>query len=81
MRYYGKDVTYGVNPAMGVFYTAAFGQFQEIEELGPIALAPLVSITVIGLLGLFVPIPTAISTAYLVVVVNATGAIGDLYFL
>lgn len=81
MRYYGKDVTYGVNPAMGAFYTAAFGQFQGIEELGPIALAPLVGITAAGLLLLFVPIPTVAVTAYLVLVVNATGAVGDLYFL
>lgn len=79
MRYYGQDVTYGVHPAMGSFYAAAFGQFQRREQLFPIGLAPLVSITVVATPLLAVPVPVIAVTAYLVLLVNTTGAVGDLY--
>lgn len=81
MQYYGREVTYGVNLRMGAFYTAAFGQFQEIDELRPIALAPLVVITGAIIPLLFVQIPIIAITAYLVLVVNTTGAVGDMYVL
>lgn len=81
MHYYGKDVTYGVNPAMGAFYTSAFGQFQASNELIPIAIAPLVVISLVGTPLLFVSIPIVAITVYLVLVINATGAVGDLYLI
>ncbi|WP_226040468.1 DUF3267 domain-containing protein [Natrinema sp. DC36] len=79
MHYYGQDVTYGVNPAMGAFYAAAFGQFQRREQLFPIGLAPLVSIAVVATPFLAVPVSSIAVTAYMVVVINTTGAVGDLY--
>lgn len=81
MRRYGYDVTYGVNPAMGAFYVSAFGQFQRREELFPVGLAPLVGISVVAAPLLAVPVPVVALTAYLVAVVNATGAVGDLYLV
>lgn len=81
MHYYGKDVTYGVNPRMGAFYTAAFGQFQEIEELVPIAIAPLVVITLVGTPLLFIPAPTIALIVYFVLTINATGAVGDVFII
>lgn len=81
MQYYNKKVTYGVNLAMGAFYTAAFGQFQEIKELVPIAIAPLLVITFVGTPLLFVPVPIVALTVYFVLTVNATGAVGDLYLI
>ncbi|MFC6769064.1 DUF3267 domain-containing protein [Natrinema soli] len=79
MRYYGQDVTYGVNLAMGAFYAAAFGQFQRREQLFPIGLAPLVSIAIGATPLLAVPVPSIAVTAYMVLVINTTGAVGDLY--
>ena len=81
MRYFGKEVTYGVNPAMGAFYTSAFGQFQARKELLPIGAAPLVVITLVATPLLAVPVPAVALTAYLVLVFNVTGAVGDLYVL
>lgn len=81
MRYYGKDVTYGVHPAIGAFYTAAFGQFQAVEELVPIAAAPLFIITIVGTPLLFVPVPIVALAAYFVLAINAAGAVGDLYVI
>lgn len=81
MYYYAKDVTYGVNLMMGAFYTAAFGQFQEIEELVPIAIAPLVVITLVGTPLLFIPVPTIALTVYFVLTINATGAVGDVFVI
>ncbi|MFO7927378.1 MAG: DUF3267 domain-containing protein [Halobacteriota archaeon] len=79
MRQYGKDVTYGVHLAMGAFYTAAFGQFQAVEELVPIAIAPLLLIALVGTPLLFVPVPIVALTVYLILASNAAGAVGDLY--
>ena len=81
MTYYGQDVTYGVNPAMGAFYASAFGQFQRRHELFAIGLAPLVGMTLLATPLLLVPVPIVALTAYVVLVTNATGAAGDLYVL
>lgn len=79
MRLYGRDVSYGVNPAMGAFYTAAFGQFQPVEELVRVAVAPLVVITLVATPLLFVPVPVVAVTVFFVLTINATGCVGDLY--
>lgn len=79
MQYYGYEVTYGVNPAMGAFYASAFGQFQPREQLFAIGLAPLVIITLVVTPLLAIPIPIGALTAYFVLWMNATGAVGDLY--
>lgn len=78
-RFYGYDVTYGVAPAMGAFYAAAFGQFQRRAELLRVGLTPLVGITVVCVPLLFVPVPIVALTAAFVLVLNTSGAIGDLY--
>lgn len=81
MQFYGYEVTYGVNPAMGAFYASAFGQFQPREQLFAIGLAPLVIITLVVTPLLAIPIPIGALTAYFVLWMNATGAVGDLYVL
>lgn len=81
MHYHGQSVTYGVNPSMGAFYASSFGQFQRREQLFGIALAPLVVISAVAAPLLAVPVPVVALTAYLVAVVNATGAVGDLYLV
>ena len=81
MAYYGQDVTYGVNLAMGAFYASAFGQFQRRRELFAIGLAPLVGVTLLASPLLLVPVPVVALTAYVILVMNATGAAGDLYVL
>jgi hypothetical protein len=78
-RFYGYDVTYGVAPAMGAFYAAAFGQFQRRAELLRVGLAPLVGITTVCIPLLFVPVPIVALAAAFVLVLNTAGAIGDLY--
>jgi len=78
-RFYGYDVSYGVAPAMGAFYAAAFGQFQKRAELLRVGLAPLVGITAVCIPLLFVPVPIVALTAAFVLVLNTAGAIGDLY--
>lgn len=81
MRAQGMRVTYGVAPVMGAFYTSAFGQFQRREALVPVALAPLVVITLVGLPLLALPYPAAVLATYVVLVVNAAGAVGDIYVI
>lgn len=81
LRYYGREVTYGVNAAMGAFYSAAFGQFQDAEELGPVAVAPLVVGTLVVTPLLLVPVPVVAVTAFFVLTINTTGSVGDLYLL
>ncbi|WP_121740906.1 DUF3267 domain-containing protein [Natronorubrum halophilum] len=78
-RYYGYDVTYGAVPAMGAFYAAAFGQFQNRNELLRVCLAPLVLITAACVPLLAVPVPIVSITAAFVLILNTSGAIGDLY--
>jgi hypothetical protein len=81
MSYFGQDVTYGVNPAMGAVYASAFGQFQRRRDLFAIGLAPLVGLTLLATPLLLVPVPVVALTAYVILVTNATGAAGDLYVL
>lgn len=78
-KLYGYDVEYGIIPAKGVFYTAAVGQYQMRSDLFPVALAPLIVITVVAIPALFVPIPTVAITAYFILILNTSGAIGDLF--
>lgn len=81
MEFYGKEVTYGVNPTKGSFYTAAFGQFQDIEELLPVAIAPLVAVTLVTTPLLVVPVPIVAVVGFLVLAINVTGSVGDLYVI
>jgi hypothetical protein len=76
---YGYTVTYGAAPHMGAFYATPFHQFVTREHLIPVALAPLVVISLVGLPLCFVPVPWVAFAAFLALVFNATGAVGDLY--
>ena len=78
-KWYGYDVRFGLLLTKGVFFVAAFEQYQSRNELFPILLAPFFAITVVGILGLFVPHPSVAITAYFVLLLNTAGSIGDLY--
>ncbi|WP_435179928.1 DUF3267 domain-containing protein [Halorussus sp. AFM4] len=77
-RLLGYRVRYGVALNMGAAYAAAFGQFQTRRDNLVVALAPLVAFTVVLTPLLAGPLPVALA-AFLVLVVNTSGAIGDLY--
>mgnify|MGYP000123809052 CR=1 FL=1 len=77
---YGYEVTYGVAPHMGAFYATPFHQFQRRADLFPVVLAPLVVISLVGVPLLFVPVPWVALAAFLALVFNAVGAVGDLYY-
>lgn len=75
----GYRVSYGVATNVGGFYAAAFGQFQPREHLLPVALAPLVALDAVGVgLLAFAPPPVA-AAAFGGLLVNTSGAAGDLY--
>lgn len=76
---YGYDVEYGVIFSKGVFFVAAFGQYQSREELFAILLAPLIVITVVALPGLIVEHPLVAITAYFILILNTAGSVGDIY--
>ncbi|ESP88933.1 DUF3267 domain-containing protein [Candidatus Halobonum tyrrellensis] len=76
---FGYRVSYGVATNVGGVYAAAFGQFQPREHLIPVALAPLVVLDAVGVaLVAFAPAPVA-AGAVGALVVNTSGAAGDLY--
>ena len=77
-RLLGYRVQYGLALNMGAAYAAAFGQFQSRRDNLVVALAPLVVFTVVLTPLLAGPLPVALA-AFLVFVVNTSGAIGDLY--
>ena len=74
----GYRVRYGLALNMGAAYAAAFGQFQTRRDNLLVGLAPLVVFTVVLTPLLAGPLPVALA-AFLVLVVNTSGAIGDLY--
>lgn len=76
---YGYEPSYGVAPHMGAFYAAAFHQFTVREHMFPVALAPLVVLSAVGLPLLAVPVPLFALFVFLALVFNAAGAVGDLY--
>jgi hypothetical protein len=78
-RLLGYDVSYGVAPAVGGFYVAAFGQFQTRRANLVVALAPLAVLTPVGLLGMVLGGPVVQAVTYLGLVLNTAGAVGDLY--
>ncbi|AUV80963.1 hypothetical protein C2R22_04210 [Salinigranum rubrum] len=78
-RLLGYDVSYGVAPAVGGLYVAAFGQFQTRRANLAVAFAPLAVLTPVGLLGMVLGGPVVQAVAYLGLVLNTAGAVGDLY--
>ncbi|UPV73085.1 DUF3267 domain-containing protein [Halorussus limi] len=77
-RLLGYRVQYGLALNMGAAYAAAFGQFQTRWDNLRVGLTPLVAFTVVLTPLLAGPLVVALA-AFLVLVVNTGGAIGDLY--
>ncbi|MAS36797.1 MAG: hypothetical protein CL610_22520 [Anaerolineaceae bacterium] len=79
IRWAGHRPRFGMNLSKGVFYATADSALFPRNHFVIIALAPLVVLTLIGM-GLMVFVPDSIGYYVgLVVVLNAGGAIGDLW--
>jgi hypothetical protein len=79
-RLLGYDVKYGIAPALGAAYAAAFGQWQKRSHNAVAAAAPLILLTVIGVP--LLTIPDVISNiAFVLLLINTSGAVGDAYIL
>jgi hypothetical protein len=78
---YGYEVSYGAMPQIGAFYATPFHQFVARDHVVPVALAPLVVISLVGLPLLAVPVPIVAFFVFQLLVINATGASGDLYIV
>ncbi|MFC4549064.1 MULTISPECIES: DUF3267 domain-containing protein [Halorussus] len=74
----GYRVKYGIALNMGAAYAAAFGQFQTRQDNLVVGLAPLLAFTLALTPLLAAPLPVALA-AFLALVVNTSGATGDLY--
>lgn len=79
-RLLGYDVSYGIAPALGAAYAAAFGQWQQRGHNALAAAAPLVVLTAISLPLLTVP-GVLSNTAFVLLLINTSGAVGDAYIL
>lgn len=79
--WYGYQVSYGAMPHIGAFYATPFHQFVAREHVFPVALAPLVIISLVGMPLLAVPSPLAAFFVFQLLVINAVGASGDLYIV
>lgn len=77
-RLLGYRVSYGFAPHVPALYTAAFGQFVTRRDNLLVGIAPLVVITAVGVPLFAAPMSVAL-VAYLVLLVNTSGAVGDLY--
>jgi hypothetical protein len=75
-RYFGYGVEYGFTN--GGFYTAAVGQIHTREESIWVAVAPVVVLTVVGILLLVVPSDSLRFVGLIVLVLNTSGSIADL---
>jgi hypothetical protein len=76
----GYNVKYGIAPALGAAYAAAFGQWQKRNHNAVAAAAPLVVLTAIGIPLLTVP-GVLSNIAFMVLLINTSGAVGDAYIL
>ncbi|GAA0224644.1 DUF3267 domain-containing protein [Halobacterium noricense] len=79
-RRLGYRVSYGFEPRIPALYTAAFGQFVTRRDNMLVGVAPLVVMTLVGIPLLAGPMPVALA-AYFALLVNTSGAVGDLYLL
>lgn len=77
-RILGYRVSYGIYWKLG-FYTAALRQFQQRDHIIASALAPLVLLTVVMLPMLAIRNNLIVEVAFIVLLVNTSGAFGDLY--
>jgi hypothetical protein len=79
-RWLGYRISYGFYWRLGP-YTAAFGQFQRREHTIVVALAPLVVLSGGMLPLLAVREALVITIAFLTILINTSGATGDLYLV
>jgi len=77
-RILGYRVSYGIYWKLG-FYTAALRQFQQRDHIIASALAPLVLLSVVMLPMLAIRNNLVVEVAFIVLLVNTSGAFGDLY--
>lgn len=76
---FGYDASYGAAPHVGAFYATPFHQFVRREHVPPVALAPLVVASLVGLPIIAFSPPLAAFLAFEALVFNAIGSVGDLY--
>ncbi|SIR50412.1 Putative zincin peptidase [Haladaptatus litoreus] len=79
-RRLGYRVSYGFEPRIPALYTVAFGQFVTRRDNMLVDVAPLAAMTLVGIPLLAGPMPIALA-AYFALLVNTSGAVGDLYLL
>jgi hypothetical protein len=80
-RAFGYRVTYGVAWHLGAAYAGAFGQFQRRRHMFFVALAPLLVLTIVCLPLLAAATRAVVIVAFMVLVLNTGGAVGDLYLV
>ncbi|MBE7468841.1 MAG: DUF3267 domain-containing protein [Anaerolineae bacterium] len=79
LRLMDYRVQFGFNWRLPGVYAAAFGQFMERNHNLWTTLAPLVVINLLALPLLILPIASVISLAFIVLLINTSGAVGDVY--
>lgn len=80
-RLLGYTVSYGVAPHLGAFYACAFHQFHTRRHDLLVGIAPLVVLDLLLAPLLFVPVPALAFSAFVALLFNTLGAVGDLYLL
>ncbi len=79
IRYYGHQPRYGIRLDLGVMYATTDSAYFPRNQFVVIALAPLVVMTLVGMALMFAVSDTLAYYIGLVIVLNASGAIGDLW--
>jgi predicted neutral ceramidase superfamily lipid hydrolase len=78
----GYRVSYGFSAKLGAAYAAAFGQYQKRSHNLIAAATPVVVMTLVGLPLLTVPDSRVLAmSAFIVLLINTSGAVGDLYII
>lgn len=78
----GYRVSYGFSAKLGAAYAAAFGQYQKRWHNLVAAATPLVVMTLVGVPLLTVPESRVLAmSAFIVLLINTSGAVGDLYIM
>ncbi|MBN1579956.1 MAG: DUF3267 domain-containing protein, partial [Anaerolineae bacterium] len=80
-RLLGYRVTFGVSVHLFAAYAAAFGQWQTRDHNIVAALAPLVVLTLLCIPMLALPNTVIVWLALIVLMMNTSGAVGDLYLV
>jgi hypothetical protein len=81
LRLLGYRVTFGISLHLFAAYAAAFGQWQTRNHNILVALAPLLSLTIVCVPLLALPNSAIVWLALIVLMMNTSGAVGDLYLV